>query len=119
MVFSGLATKPVAMVFCGLPSKWVATVFSILISKPMATVSLDLTLKPVVSFLVEHQNQDGGEFPGLDLKTSSYSLVNCASKSLRWFFGLGLKNQQATVYRLCHKTNGRATAWDTRQDLAA
>jgi hypothetical protein len=76
MVFSGLATKPVVMVFCGLPSKWVATVFSILISKSMVTVSLDLTLKPVVGFLVEHQIQGGGGFPGLDLKTSSYSLVN-------------------------------------------
>jgi hypothetical protein len=60
----------------------VATVFSILISKSMATVSLDLTLKAVVGFLVEHQNQGGGGFFGLGLKTSSYSLVNWASKSL-------------------------------------
>jgi hypothetical protein len=32
-------------------------------------------------FLVEPLNQDGGGFPGLGLKTCSYGLVICASKS--------------------------------------
>jgi hypothetical protein len=58
-------------------------------------------------------------FPSLGLKTSSYILVIWASKSPRWFLGLGLKTKQATVYRLRHKTDKRATAWDTHQDLAA
>jgi hypothetical protein len=31
--------------------------------------------KPVVGFLVERQNQDGGGFSGLGLKTGSFSLV--------------------------------------------
>jgi hypothetical protein len=34
------------------------------------------------------------------------------------FLGLDLKTKQGTVCRLQHKTNRRATAWDTRQDLA-
>jgi hypothetical protein len=47
----------------------------------MATVSLSLASKPVVGFLVEPQNQGGGGFLSLGLKTSSYSLVIWASKS--------------------------------------
>jgi hypothetical protein len=35
-----------------------------------------------VSFLVEAQNQGGGRFPGLGLKTDSSGLVIWASKSL-------------------------------------
>jgi hypothetical protein len=35
------------------------------------------------------------------------------------FFGLGLKTKLASVCRLRHKTDKRATAWDTRRDLAA
>jgi hypothetical protein len=35
--------------------------------------------------LVEHQNQGGGGFPGLGLKTGSYGLVIWASKS-PWLF---------------------------------
>jgi hypothetical protein len=46
-----LALKPVVMVFAGLASK------------------------PTVSFLVEPQNQGGGEFSGLGLKTGSSGLV--------------------------------------------
>jgi hypothetical protein len=57
-----------------LASKLVATVFSGLASKPMAMVSFGLTSNPVVGFLVVPQNQGGG-FPDLDLKTNSYSLV--------------------------------------------
>jgi hypothetical protein len=86
-VFTGLASKPVVMVSSslaskhavtvsgGLASKPVVTVFSSLASKLVATVSPSLASKPVVSFLVGPQNQGGGGFPGLGLKTSSYGLV--------------------------------------------
>jgi hypothetical protein len=70
-------------------------------------------------FLVEPQNQGGGWFSGLGLKTGSYSLVICFSKSPRRFPSLGLKTNQATACRLHHKTDERAMAWDTRRDLAA
>jgi hypothetical protein len=42
-------------------------------------------------FLVEPQNQGGGGFPDLGLKTGYYGLVIWASKSLRRFLGLDLK----------------------------
>jgi hypothetical protein len=42
-------------------------------------------------FLVEPQNQGGGGFPGLGLKTSGSGLVIWTSKSPRGFPGLGLK----------------------------
>jgi hypothetical protein len=57
-------------------------------------------------FLVDPQNQGRG-FLGLALKTSSSGLVIWASKSLHRFLGLGLKTKQATICRLCHKTDGR------------
>jgi hypothetical protein len=41
----------------------------------MVMVSPGLTSKLVVGFLVEPQNQGGGEFSGLDLKTDSSGLV--------------------------------------------
>jgi hypothetical protein len=63
MVSSGLASKPAATVFTGLASKPVATAFSSLASKP------------AVGFLIEPQNQGGGGFPGLGLKTGSSGLV--------------------------------------------
>jgi hypothetical protein len=53
----------------------VATVFSGLTSKLVTTVFSDLASKPVVGFLVETQNQGGGGFSGLALKTGSYGLV--------------------------------------------
>jgi hypothetical protein len=55
------------------------------------TISLDLASKPVVGFLVEPQNQGGGGFLGLGLKTGSSGLVIWASKSPRRFLDLGLK----------------------------
>jgi hypothetical protein len=62
----------------------------------------------------------GGGFSGLGLKTGNYGLVIWASKSPRLFLGLGLKTTQATVYRLCYKTDRRMMlAWDTRRDLAS
>jgi hypothetical protein len=77
----------------------VATVFSGLASKSVVTVSPGLASKLEVGFLVEPQNQGGVGFPCLGLKTDSYGLVICASKSLRWFHGLGLKTMQALVCR--------------------
>jgi hypothetical protein len=118
-VFAGLASKPVATVFVGLASKPVATVFSSLTSKLMATVSTGLASKLVASFLVESQNQGGGEFPSLGLKTGSFCLVIWVSKSPRRFLGLDLKTMWASVCRLHHKTDGGRSAWDTRRDLAA
>jgi hypothetical protein len=58
-----------------LASKPVATVFSSLDSKLVATVSHGLASKPAIGFLVEPQNQSGGGFAGLDLKTESSGLV--------------------------------------------
>jgi hypothetical protein len=107
------------MAFAGLASKSVATVFSNLTSKLVATVSPDLASKPAVGFLVEPQNQGGGGFSGLDLKTSSSGLVIWASKSLRWFLGLCLKTKNASICRLRHKTDGGRSARDTRRDLVA
>jgi hypothetical protein len=81
MVSSGLVSKPVAMVFACLALKPVATVFSSLTSKLVAMVSPSLALKPAVGFLVEPQNQGGGGFPDLGLKTGSSGLMIWASKS--------------------------------------
>jgi hypothetical protein len=67
-VSSGLAAKTAAMVFAGLASKPVMTVFSSLASKP------------VVGFLVQSQNQGGGGFFSLSLKTDSSDLVIWTSK---------------------------------------
>jgi hypothetical protein len=68
----------------------------------------------VVGFLVEPQNQGGGGFPGLDLKTGSFGLVIWVSKSPRRFFGLRLKTKWALVCRLRHKTDRGRSARDTR-----
>jgi hypothetical protein len=70
-------------------------------------------------FLVEPQNQGGGGFPGLGLKTGSSGLVIWASKSLRWFLDLGLKTKWASVCRLRHKIDGGRSARETRRDLTA
>jgi hypothetical protein len=122
MVFTGLASKPVATVssglasksattvFTGLASKSVAMVFSSLASKLVATVSPGLASKPAIGFLVEPQNQGGGGFFGLGLKIGSSGLVIWGSKSPRRFLGLGLKTKQASVCQLRHKTNGWRSA---------
>jgi hypothetical protein len=78
-----LASKSVATVSSGLALKPAAMVFSSLASKLVATVSPNLASKPMASFLVEPQNQGGGRFPGLGLKTGSSGLVIWASKSPR------------------------------------
>jgi hypothetical protein len=118
-VSSGLASKPVAMVYEWFDLKTTWTVFSSLTLKLVAMVSPALASKSAVSFLVEPQNQGGGGFPGLCLKTGSSGFVICDSKSSRRFLGLGLKIKQASVFRLCHKTDRARSAWDTRRDLAA
>jgi hypothetical protein len=69
----------------------VAIVFSGLASKLVTTVSPSLASKLVVGFLVESQNQGGGGFPSLSLKTDSCGLMSWASKSPWWFLSLGLK----------------------------
>jgi hypothetical protein len=100
-----------------LASKPVATIFSSLTSKLVVTVSPGLALKPVVGFLVDHQNQVGGGFLDLGLKTGNFGLLIWASKSSRRFLGLGLKTKWASVCQLRHKTNGGRSAQDTRRDL--
>jgi hypothetical protein len=83
--------------FAGLTSKPVTTIFSSLASKLVATVFLGLASKLVVGFLVELQNQGGGGFPSLGLKTGSSGLVIWVSKSPRRFLRLGLKTKWASV----------------------
>jgi hypothetical protein len=61
--------------------KTTRTVFTGLTSKLEVTVSSGLTSKLVVGFLVESQNQGGGGFSGLGLKTGSSGLMIWASKS--------------------------------------
>jgi hypothetical protein len=119
MVFTGLASKLVATVSSGLSSKLVATVFSSLASKLVVTISLGLTSKPTVGFLVEPQNQGGGGFPGLGLKTGSPDLVFWPLKSPRQFLSLSLKTKRASVCRLHHKINRGRSTWDTHRDPAA
>jgi hypothetical protein len=108
-VFTGLATKPVVTIFGCLASKPVVTVSGGLTSKPGVTVFSDLASKsvatdfssfaliPVVGFLVEPQNQGGGGFSGLGLKTGSFRLLIWVSKSPRRFLGLCLKIKWASV----------------------
>jgi hypothetical protein len=79
------------------------TVFTNLTSKLVATVFPGLALKPVVGFLVEPQNQGGGGFPGLGIKTGSYGFGDFGLKitaTVSWFgpqnqagFGLSVASQ--------------------------
>jgi hypothetical protein len=69
------------MVSSCFASKPVVTVFASLASKPVGMVSPGLASKSVVGFLVEPQNQGGGGFPGLGLKTDISGLVIWTSKS--------------------------------------
>jgi hypothetical protein len=90
-ISDGLSSKHVATVSGGLASKLVATVFSSLASKLVVTVSPGLASKLVVGFFIEPQNQGGGGFSGLSLKTDSSGLVIWASKSPRRFLCLASK----------------------------
>jgi hypothetical protein len=65
-----------------------ATVSPGLASKLVAMVSSGLASKPVVSFLVEPQNQGGGGFFGLVLKTGNYEFGDWGLKitaTVSWF----------------------------------
>jgi hypothetical protein len=106
--------KTTRKVFSSLASKLVATVFSNLASKQVATISPGLASKLVVSFLVEPQNQGGGGFPSLSLKTGSFGLVIWDSKSSQRFLGLCHKTKWASACWLCHKNDGGRSAWGTR-----
>jgi hypothetical protein len=75
-------------------------------------------LKPAFGFLVESQNQYGGEFFDLSLKTDRSDLVIWGSKSSRWFLSLDLKIKCATICRLRHKIDGVRLAQNTRRRLA-
>jgi hypothetical protein len=122
MVSSGLASKLDTTVFSwfGLRTSGDGFLqFDLKTGGELTTFSPGLASKPVDDFLVEPQNQGGGGFSSLSLKTGSSSLVICASKSPRRFLGLGLKTKWALVCRLRHKTDRGMSAWDTRQDLAA
>jgi hypothetical protein len=128
---SGLASKPLGRFLIGLGIKTDGDGFlqfglktggdgfSSLASKLVATVSPDLSSKSMVGFLIEPQNQIGGGFSGLGLKTGSSGLVIWVSKSPRQFLDLGLKTKRALIYQLHHKTDGGRSVWDTRRDLAA
>jgi hypothetical protein len=71
MICQWFGLKTTVTVYSGLSSKPVVTVFSDLASKLVATTSPGLASKSVVGFLVEPQNQGGGMFLGLGLKTDS------------------------------------------------
>jgi hypothetical protein len=63
-----------------------------------------LSLKTKVDGFLWFDLKAGGDrFPGLGLKTDSSGLVIWASKSPRWFLGLGLKIKHASVCQLHHK----------------
>jgi hypothetical protein len=109
-----LASKLVVTVFSNLALKLVATIFFSLALKLVATVSSGLTSKPVVGFLVEPQNQGGGGFSDLGLKTDRFGLVIWTSKSPQRFLDLCIKIKHVSVCQLRHKTNGGRSAWDTR-----
>jgi hypothetical protein len=115
---SGLTSKPLWQFLIGLCLKtdgdglWMVCpqnhwdgFSSVCASKLVVTVCLDLASKTGVGFLVEPQNQGGGGFPGLGLKTGSFCLVIWTSKSPRRFLSLGLKIKRALVCRLRHKTD--------------
>jgi hypothetical protein len=68
-------------------------VFTGLASKPVATVSPNLASKPMVIFLVETQNQCGGGFSSLDLKTGSYEFGDLGLKITTMVSLFGPQNQ--------------------------
>jgi hypothetical protein len=89
-----------------LTSKPGATVFASLASKLVAAVFPGLASKLVVGFLVEPQNQGGGGFFGLGLKTGSSDLVIwhqnhrddfliwASKSSMLWFIGCATKSTE-------------------------
>jgi hypothetical protein len=73
-----------------------------------------LVSKPLGRFTPVWPQNRWLRFPGLGLKIGSSGLMLWASKSPRQVLGLGHKTKQTSVCRLCHKTDGGRTAWDTR-----
>jgi hypothetical protein len=64
------------------------TFFSSLASKLVVTVSPGFASKQSIGFLVEPQNQGGGWFSGLGLKTGSYRFGDLGLKitmTVSWF----------------------------------
>jgi hypothetical protein len=64
------------------------TFFSSLASKLAVTASSGFASKQPIGFLVEPQNQGGGWFPGLGLKTGSYGFDDLGLKitmTVSWF----------------------------------
>jgi hypothetical protein len=116
-VYQWFDLKTTVMVYQWFGLKTTGTVFSGLTLKSVATVSPGLTLKSVVCFLVEPQNQGGGEFPGLVLKTGSCGLMIWASKSPRRFLNLGIKTKWVMVCQLPLKIDGRMRRRRTRHEL--
>jgi hypothetical protein len=103
MVCKWFGLKTTQTVFVGFAPKLVATVFSSFASKLVVTVSPGLASKLAVGFLVEPQNQGGGGFSGLVLKTSSYGFGDWGlqiTAMVSWFrpqnqagFGLSVASQ--------------------------
>jgi hypothetical protein len=80
---------------------------------------LSLKTKVISLLVVWPQNHWVGFF-GLGLKTDSYGLVICASKSPRQILRLCLKTKRAMICRLHHKTDrSMKMMQDTCRDLAA
>jgi hypothetical protein len=75
MVCEWFGLKTTRTVSDSLASNAAATVFSTLTLKLVVMVSPGLASKLVVGFLVEPQNQGGGGFFILGIKTSSSGLV--------------------------------------------
>jgi hypothetical protein len=75
--------------------------------------------KPLGQFSLFWPQNRWLRFLGLGLKIGSSGLVIWASKSPRWFLGLGLKTKHALVCQLRHKTDGGRMARYMRRDLAA
>jgi hypothetical protein len=104
---SGLASKPLGQFSLVWPQNWWQQ-FSLVWPQNRWRRVLRFGLKTGgEGFLVEPQNQGGGVFLGLGLKTGRYGLVIWALESPRRFLDLGLKTKQALVCRLRHKTDGR------------
>jgi hypothetical protein len=56
-------------------------------------------------------------FRWFGLKRSGNGFSRFGLKTSEQFLCLGLKTKWASVYRLCHKTDGGRLAWDMRRDL--
>jgi hypothetical protein len=76
-----------------------------LASKPSSTVSPGLASKPVVTVCQRFGLKTTVTVSWLGLRTKVDDLVIWASKSPRWFFGLGLKAKWEEVFQFRLKTD--------------